>query len=141
MTLDLANPPQQRSRFGKVVDMTFTLFIRSLAIIFFAGALYTWARLVGFWPGDDNRFDTMSQTLKVYSIVLAVVLPVASVGMWTMLQWGRVIWFLLIGFQTVMAIRFFDMMEHAAVIIIFHALTLGCYVIFQGLLFFINKKA
>ena len=141
MTFDLSKQARPQPRYAAAVNLLFILYVRTLALVFFVGALYIWAKLVGVWPGAENRYDTMSPMLKIYCTVLAVVLPVASVGMWTTLAWGRAIWFMLIGFQVVSALRFLDVVDYAAVILVFHAVSLSVYMFFQILLFFINKKA
>ncbi|MEM8749778.1 MAG: DUF6163 family protein [Pseudomonadota bacterium] len=77
------------------------IYFRVLSVVFFAMSILIWMKVIGFWPGAENRFDTMSVPWKVYASVLLVLAPVVSVGLWTTLFWGRVVWFIVIGFQSV----------------------------------------
>ena len=134
---DIQNAP---TRFWRFIDFLFKLFLRLLAIVFFAGAIYTWMRAIGYWEGADYRFDTMGLELKIYSAVMAVMLPVACVGLWTTLPWGRVIWFFAIAFQSVSLLRFPGLFEHPSLVLVFHLSCLALYVVFQLLLLIIAKK-
>ena len=129
------------SRYERTIEVCFAVFLRLLAVIFFAAAIYTWLQAIGFWEGPEFRFDTMSVASKIYTAVLAVILPVASVGLWTTLPWGRVIWFFAITFQSVSLIRFPDLFLASEIVLIFHLASLALYVVFQILLFVIAKKA
>ena len=140
MTMELINAEPKRSRFGKVVEFTFSFFLRLLAIIFFAASLYAWARTVGIWVGAGNRFDTMSTMMRINAAVMLVLLPVTSVGLWTTLSWGRVVWFIAIGFQTVATLRFGVELGLPKFLVTFHLGCLGIYLLFQILLYFIEKK-
>lgn len=129
------------SRLQRISEICFAVFLRLLSIVFFAAAIYTWLQAIGFWDGPEFRFDTMSIALKIYTAVLAVILPVASVGLWTTLPWGRVIWFFAIAFQSVSLVRFPDLFFASDIVLIFHLTSLGVYVVFQILLLVIAKKA
>jgi hypothetical protein len=128
-------PPAQR-----VVELLFSLFLRLLSIVFFAAAIYTWMTAIGYWEGANFRFDTMGTALKIYTAIMAVMLPVACVGLWTTLPWGRVIWFFAIAFQSVSLLRFPDLFVAPTAVLIFHISCLVLYVVFQLLLFVIAKK-
>ena len=130
-----------RSPAAQRLDLAFVLFLRGLALIFLAMSLLIWLKVVGFWPGDANRFDTMTPLWRVYAGVLMVVAPVASVGLWTTLAWGRVVWFLLIGFQSVAVLRFPGAFDSHDEIVLFHLATLAIYLLFQIGERFIAKKA
>lgn len=140
MTVSMSDIQKQPTRALRITDFLFNLFLRLLAIVFFAGAIYTWLRAIGYWEGADYRFDTMSVALKIYTAVMAVMLPVACVGLWTTLPWGRVIWFFAIAFQSVTLLRFPDLFQHPSLVLAFHLSSLGLYVIFQLLQLVIAKK-
>ncbi|MEP1206005.1 MAG: DUF6163 family protein [Rhizobiaceae bacterium] len=141
MSVSLTEIEKAPSRAWRIADFAFKLFLRLLAAIFFAGAIYVWMRAIGFWEGPDNRFDTMGLPLQIYTAVMAVMLPVASVGLWTTLPWGRVIWFFAIAFQSVSLLRFPFLFQEPFYVLIFHLSCLAIYVIFQLLLLLITKKA
>lgn len=131
---------KEQTRGARVAEALFNTFLRLMAIAFFAFSIQTWLSAVGFWEGAQFRFDTMSTTLKIYTAVLLVLQPVTSVGLWTTQSWGRVVWFLAIGFQTVAIMRFGGDVIASTWLILFHLASLALYVIFQLVLVFINKE-
>ena len=140
MTVQMSDIQKEPSRTQRISVFLFKLFLRLLAIVFFAAAIYVWLRAIGYWQGAENRFDTMELPLQIYTAVMAVMLPVTSVGLWTTLPWGRVIWFFAIAFQSVSLLRFPELFQYPAAILMFHFLCLALYVLFQLLLLFIAKK-
>ena len=141
MTVSLDTTSQKSSRLASAVEFMFNLFLRILAIAFFALALQTWLTVIGYWEGPNYRFDTMSATWKVYTAVLVVLLPVTSVGLWTTLSWGRVVWFLAIGFQILGFFLYAAEFGANELLVLFHLSSLGIYITFQLALHFIAKKA
>ena len=140
MSVQLSDVRKTTSRIQQIIELLFSIFLRLLAVIFFAGALYVWMTAVGYWEGSNYRFDTMGVALKVYTAIMGVMLPVACVGLWTTLPWGRVIWFFAVAFQSVTLLRFPELFSAPNLILIFHACCLVLYVVFQLLLFVIAKK-
>ena len=76
----------------KSTSWTIISFLRLLSILFLYLTLETWLGLIGYWP--EERFDVIATPQKVYGAIQAVLLPVASVSLWTTLSWGRAIWFI-----------------------------------------------
>ncbi len=140
MTVEMADTRNNQSKFWRLLNFLLNSYLRLLAVIFFAGTLYTWLATVGFWEGANFRFDTMSVELKIYSAVMLVMLPVTSVGLWTTLAWGRVIWLFAITFQSVSILRFPDIIIQSRWVLLFHAVCLVSYLILQGMLYVIDKK-
>lgn len=128
------------SREEILLDRAFNIFVRCLSLAFFVFSVITWALAVGIWEGDNFRFDTMSQSMKVYIAVLAVLNPVTCVGLWTTLPWGRVIWFMAIGFQCTFLFRLPGAIEGETIIIAFHMVCLAIYLILELLQRRIEKK-
>ena len=140
MSVQMSDIQKVPSRAQLISVFLFKLFLRLLAVVFFAAAIYVWLRAIGYWEGAENRFDTMKLPLQIYTAVMAVMLPVASVGLWTTLPWGRVIWFFAIAFQSVTLLRFPELFQFPEATLAFHLLCLAVYVLFQLLLLFIAKK-
>ena len=140
MSVQMSDVRKTPSRMQQIIELLFSIFLRLLAVVFFAGAIYTWMTAVGYWEGLNFRFDTMGVALKIYTAIMAVMLPVACVGLWTTLPWGRVIWFFAVAFQSVSLLRFPDLFIAPNLILIFHIFCLVLYVVFQLLLFVIAKK-
>jgi len=140
MTVEMADTRQTQSKFWRALNFLLNLFLRLLAVVFFGATLYTWLATIGYWEGTNFRFDTMPVELKIYSAVMLVMLPVVSVGLWTTLPWGRVIWLFAITFQCVSILRFPGIVIFSQWVLIFHAACLVSYLILQGMLYVIDKK-
>lgn len=104
-----------------------TVFLRVLALVFVFFALRVWMEAVGL-DDPDLRFDTAGRLERVYLAVLAVLLPVAAVGLWTTLSWGRVVWLLTISFQMAAGWLYPQDFPAAAAAITFHLLSLVLYI-------------
>jgi len=118
----------------------FNSFLRALALCFVGLSIHIWLTAIGYWEGANFQFDTMAMDWKVYTAVLMVLIPITSVGLWTTLPWGRVVWFLAIGFQIVAWMRFELGSAMGEQLVLFHLVTLGIYVIFQLALSLITKE-
>ncbi|MEP0944477.1 MAG: DUF6163 family protein [Rhizobiaceae bacterium] len=140
MSVQMSDMHKAPSRTQQIIELLFSIYLRLLSVVFFAAAVYTWMTAIGYWEGDSYRFDTMGVALKIYTAIMAVMLPVACVGLWTTLPWGRVIWFFAIAFQSVTLLRFPEMFVAPMAVLIFHLGCLVVYAVFQLLLFVIAKK-
>ena len=58
--------------------------------------------LIGFLLEGRARFDLLRLPWKVAELRLAVVFPVAALGLWLTVSWGPVIWVLAAGAQVLM---------------------------------------
>jgi hypothetical protein len=75
-----------------VVQTVFVWFLRAMAAVaMFAGLSY-WAQLIGLSNDTLPRFDLLPVQWQVPCVVLAVLLPVASMGLWMLTSWGVVLW-------------------------------------------------
>lgn len=88
MTIELQ---QERVEHPSVVMLT-TLFTRAVALVMVLLALGYWNQLTGIAGNPQWRFDNMPEHWQVASTVLAVVLPVAAVGLWSGYAWGVYVW-------------------------------------------------
>jgi hypothetical protein len=70
--------------------MTILLRIVSLACLWYA--LHIWAALIGYSMGGSMRFDLVNTDLKAAGATLAILYPVAAIGLWLQGSWGPVIW-------------------------------------------------
>lgn len=85
------------------------------------GIMY-WVRLVGLYEGPLWRFDLMPVHWQIGALVLAVMFPFASIGLWTMASWGPVIWFLCAAIEAVMYGAMTDLFGSRVDILAVHAL-------------------
>lgn len=72
-----------------LTDILFVLFLRLIAIACFWLGLQYWAMLVGYSLDGHARFDLLALPWKVAGAGLAVVFPVAALGLWLTVSWGR----------------------------------------------------
>lgn len=102
--MSLALPPEAKS---ERVNRLLTAWLFRLAALgmFFLGMEY-WVRLVGFYDGALWRFDLMPVWWKVAASALAVLYPVAGVGLWLTVSWGVVLWAIVAIVEAVMHFLF-----------------------------------
>lgn len=70
----------------------FVWFLRAMAVVAMVTGLSYWAQLVGLSNEQLPRFDLLPVHWQVPCVILAVLLPVASMGLWSLSSWGIVLW-------------------------------------------------
>ncbi|WP_312418808.1 DUF6163 family protein, partial [Shinella sp.] len=65
-----------------LTETLFVLFLRLVAVTSLWFALQYWAMLTGFSLGGAGRFDLLPSAWKAAATALAVLFPVAAVGLW-----------------------------------------------------------
>jgi hypothetical protein len=114
-------------------------FLRAVAIYcLLAGVLY-WIRLIGLYPGDDWRFDTMPLYWRIAAPSLAVLFPFAGIGLWMTASWGPVVWFLCAVSEIVMYYKFSDLFGWNPAVIAVHATVVLVYAAFR-LIIILSKR-
>lgn len=73
-------------------DLLMTLFLRIVALGCLWYGLQLWGDLIGYSDGGRLRFDLLPTDIKAANATLAVLYPVAAVGLWLKGTWGPVIW-------------------------------------------------
>jgi hypothetical protein len=69
-----------------------TLFLRVVALGCLWYGLHLWGGLIGYTGNGAFRFDLLSADMKAANATLAVLYPVAAIGLWLRGAWGPVIW-------------------------------------------------
>ena len=88
-----------------LLNRTLTIWLhRAFALAMFVVGVGYWMRLVGFEPG--SRFDLMPVWWRMAAPTLAVLYPVAGIGLWLIAGWGAVIWVLIALVEGVMHLGF-----------------------------------
>lgn len=85
---DIVPPRQQLFLPGLLM----TLFLRLVALGCLWYAFILWGDLIGYGSHGARRFDLLATDLKAANATLAVLYPVAAVGLWLRGTWGPVIW-------------------------------------------------
>jgi len=73
-------------------DLLMTLFLRLVALGCLWYGLQLWSQLIGYTANGALRFDLLGTDLKAANATLAVLYPVAAIGLWLRGAWGPVIW-------------------------------------------------
>lgn len=95
--------PSAASGTGERFVRTGMLWLQRIAgLALFAIGVGYWVRLVGVFPGPNWRFDLMSVEWRAAASMLAVLCPVAGVGLWMASSWGVVVWVLVATVEIVM---------------------------------------
>ncbi|WP_116682023.1 DUF6163 family protein [Fulvimarina endophytica] len=108
MTLELPTETPEAG-FHRLVT---AVLLRSFAVFLLAIGVAYWAALVGFAPilplfvEVPARFDLMPSWWRIAVPILAVLYPVAGIGLWMMARWAAVVWGLLVLVEMVMHLGF-----------------------------------
>jgi len=117
VTIELA--PQHKAR-SLNRNLTTWLCRLSAVVMFVAGVGY-WIRLVGIEAGPLARFDLMPIWWKMAAPTLAVLYPVAGIGLWMAVGWGSVVWVLIAIVEAVMYLGFPELFGSELLRLGFHA--------------------
>jgi hypothetical protein len=98
---------------------------RLSALALFTLGIGYWIRLVGVSDGPFDRFDLMPLWWKMAAPALAVLYPVAGIGLWLTAGWGAVIWILIALIEAVMHLGFPELFGGDLVWLGFHVWGLG----------------
>jgi hypothetical protein len=124
-------PDSQSAPKRNLTEILFVVFLRMVAISCLWFALQYWAMLVGYSLGGRARFDLLDLPWKVAGSSLAVLFPVAALGLWMAASWGAVIWAIGAGAQVLMYWLWSDIFGHNQLAITMHALVALVYVVFR----------
>lgn len=130
--LEIGTTPEQGD--GRL-DASYRLFMRLVALSCLAAGLQYWARLIGFSDGGALRFDLIPSYWQFASASLAVLLPVAAVGLWMQVSWGPVLWVVSAGAEVIMHLGLPHYFGERPVMVVAHAVVLVVYVCFRALMF------
>ena len=123
------------------LDIAFVSFLRLLAFCFIGFTVQYWMRVSGYYNGPEWRFDTMSSAWKIVAAMLSVLLPVAAVGLWSTLSWGRVVWAMAVITELTMYSWFPERFGTNSNIVWFHLASIAIYLVFQACFIYSTKKA
>ncbi|WP_353617073.1 DUF6163 family protein [Rhizobium sp. EC-SD404] len=113
----------------------FNIFQRLVAIGALVSALHYWALLSGLYGGELWRFDLMPIHWRVAATALAVLFPVAAVGLWMPVSWGPVIWFCAAATEIAMHLGFPSLFGQNLVVVALHLAVIAIYAAFRGVLY------
>lgn len=117
------------------LEASFRLFTRLVALSCLLAGLQYWGRLIGYSDGGVYRFDLIPSYWQLASASLAVLLPVAAVGLWMQVSWGPVLWVVAAGSEIIMHKGLSLWFGERPLLVMAHALVISAYVGFRVALF------
>ena len=126
MALDSVQVPKV-----SLIETIFGLFLRLVSASCFWFALNYWALLIGFSFGGQGRFDLLSVPWRAAATTLAVVYPVAALGLWLLVSWGPVLWLVAAVVEIVMFGFYPQIFGDKPLLVILHACVAATFVLFR----------
>jgi hypothetical protein len=123
---DLPTPPRPRA-----IEIAFGVFQRIVAVLCLVSGLGYWALLIGVLQNDVWRFDILPVHWKIATASLAVLWPVAGVGLWMLVSWGPVVWIVAAAGEIIMYGVFSSLYGNYWPIIVVHAFVALTYAVFR----------
>ena len=135
MVADSAKAPRP-----SLTETLFVLFLRLVAICSLWFALQYWAMLTGFSFNGQGRFDLLPPAWKAASTALAVLFPVAAVGLWLLVSWGPVIWLIAAATEIAMHEVYPSIFGINRLLVIMHLAVAALFVLFRLALFVQRRR-
>jgi Family of unknown function (DUF6163) len=114
-----------------LTEFIYILFLRIVALACLWFGLQYWGMLVGYSHGGLGRFDLLSLPWRVAAAGLAVVFPVAALGLWLAGSWGPVMWLIAAGGQILMFSVWPDIFGRNMLAIVMHVSVAVLYLSFR----------
>lgn len=73
-------------------ELLMTIFLRMVAAACLYYAFVIWSDLIGYGSGGALRIDLLDTDQQAAVATLAVLYPVAAIGLWLRGSWGPVVW-------------------------------------------------
>jgi hypothetical protein len=123
-----------------LTETLFMLFLRLVAVASLWFALQYWAMLTGFSLGGQGRFDLLPPAWKAASTALAVLFPVAAVGLWLLVSWGPVIWLIAAATEVAMHEVYPSIFGINRLLVYMHLTVTVVFVLFHVALFIQRRR-
>ncbi|WP_156850846.1 DUF6163 family protein [Bartonella refiksaydamii] len=128
------NPKKKISK----IDLVYSCYLRFVAFTCLSLSAFYWIRLVGVFPGVLWRFDLMPWQWQFLSMTLAIVYPIALIGLWMYSPWGIVLWCIAVFTET-LAIYYSNSL-YQLFIPLFHGILLLAFIILQITMIFLKRN-
>ena len=116
------------------------VFLRLVAVGCLWFALQYWAMLTGFGFGGKGRFDLLPPAWKAASTALAVLFPVAAVGLWLLVSWGPVVWLIAAATEIAMHEAYPSIFGVNRLVVLMHIAVAVAFVLFRVALFIARRR-
>ncbi|MDY6961446.1 MULTISPECIES: DUF6163 family protein [Pseudorhizobium] len=114
-----------------LTEILYVVFLRLVAVTSLWFGLQYWGMLVGYSLDGQGRFDLLTVPWQVAAPTLAVVFPVAALGLWLAVSWGPVLWALAAIVQFLMYETWSEIFGTNTFVLLFHGLVAALYVLFR----------
>ena len=121
-------------------ELAFDIFHRIIAIFCLIAGLRYWSLLIGVAEQGAWRFDLLPVHWKIAAASLAVLWPVAGIGLWMIVSWGPVVWLVAALFEIVMHGFFPELYGSDWLLVGTHLSVALLYGIFRTVLYFSKRS-
>ncbi|WP_208437968.1 DUF6163 family protein [Bartonella taylorii] len=118
------------------ITLIYKCYLRFLALICLGLSVFYWVRLIGIFPGVLWRFDLMPWQWQFASAILAVVYPIALIGLWMYSLWGVVLW--CVAAFTEILTRYYS--DYQPFIPLFYGILFLTFIILQIIMIFLKRN-
>ncbi|WP_136658794.1 DUF6163 family protein [Nitratireductor sp. XY-223] len=120
-------------------ELAFDIFHRIIAIFCLIAGLRYWSLLIGIAEGGAWRFDLLPVHWKIAAASLAVLWPVAGIGLWMIVSWGPVVWLVAATTEIIMHGAFPELYGSNWLIIASQATIAVLYAVFRIAIYFAKR--
>lgn len=120
------------------IHLIYNCYLRFLALICLSLSIFYWIRLVGIFPDILWRFDLMPVHWQFASATLAIVYPIALIGLWMYSLWGIVLW-CIAAFIEILTMYYSDSIDQFSVLL-FHGILFLIFMILQITMIFFKRN-
>ncbi|NTJ41799.1 hypothetical protein G6L28_04180 [Agrobacterium larrymoorei] len=114
-----------------LTELLYLSFLRLVALSCFWFGLQYWAMLTGYSLNGQGRFDMLNLPWRVAGTGLAMVFPVAALGLWIGVSWGAVMWVIGAGAQIAMYKVWPGIFGNNTMVPVMHGIVATVYILFQ----------
>ena len=121
------------------LELAFDIFHRIIAIVCLIAGLRYWALLIGIADAGAWRFDLLPVHWKIAAASLAVLWPVAGIGLWMIVSWGPVVWLVAATTEIIMHGFFSELYGSNWLLIAAHVAVVLLYSVFRVAIYFAKR--
>ncbi|WP_336279278.1 DUF6163 family protein [Bartonella sp. CB175] len=139
----MINSTQKHTSKINILLLIYSFYLRFLALICLSLSIFYWLRLVGVFPGVLWQFDLMPWQWKFLTGTLAIIYPIALIGLWMYSPWGIVLWCIAVFTETfvIKTLCFDSVSTYQSLMPLFHGTLFLIFMILQIMIIFFKKKS
>ncbi len=122
-----------------LIDHLIRLLKRVVAAGLLFLALTYWMRITGLSDVPGLRFDTMLLHWRTASVLMAVLLPIAALGLWGQFTWGTTSWLIAAVSELSIYLGWVGDFGENDLVVAFHVTAISAYVLLKGIRLIIRK--